>query len=63
MDNLSIWQIMDSIQFECHKFVEKCITEKVSISYQDATNTFMFLKLAELQNRIEYLEKINKIEG
>lgn len=63
MDVYSIWEIMEDIQHKCHTFVEKAMKGNSSISYQDATNTFLFTKLAELQNRIEYLEKINKIEG
>jgi hypothetical protein len=45
----------EQIQNECHKFVETV----PNVSYQDATNTFIFMKLAELtKNMNENLEKI-----
>ena len=44
-------EITAKIQDECHKFVEATMTSE--ITYQDATNTFLFMKLAELTIKLK----------
>lgn len=47
------------IQNECHKAVELAFKERElfnNFSYQDATNVFIFRKLAEYELRIKQLE-------
>ena len=49
---------LTEIQNDCHKFVE-CLMEKgkENQSYQDATNLYFFVKLAEYQLKIKQLEQ------
>jgi len=51
--------IANKLQDECHKFVaehfEKSIMKRSHLSYQDATNAWLFNKLAELELRIQEL--------
>ena len=42
-------EITEQIQNECHSFVESV----PNVSYQDATNTFLFMKLAELTLKLK----------
>jgi hypothetical protein len=37
------------LQAQMHEFVEKTMKENKIISYQDATNTFLLLKIAEAE--------------
>jgi|694.fasta_scaffold98201_3 hypothetical protein len=45
--------VTEQIQNECHKFVENVSY----VTYQDATNTFIFMKLAELTLKLKNYEK------
>ena len=47
-------EITEQIQKDCHKFVESIISK---VTYQDATNTFLFMKLAELTLKLKKYEK------
>jgi hypothetical protein len=47
----------EQLQEDCHKVVGDIMGRSQKVSYQDATNVWLFNKLAELQNRIEELEK------
>ena len=46
-------EITEQIQKDCHKFVESV----TNVTYQDATNTFLFMKLAELTLKLKKYEK------
>ena len=46
-------EITEQIQKDCHKFVESIISK---VTYQDATNTFLFMKLAELTLKLKKYE-------
>jgi hypothetical protein len=50
--NKEILDIAEMLQCEAHDYANELVRDKVS--YQDAINTWIFLKLAELH------EKINK---
>ena len=50
-----IMLIAENFQDECHATVQAIKKEK-SVYYQDATNVWMFKKLAELQNEINKLK-------
>lgn len=54
-----ILKIAEGFQDECHAMVEK-IKANTSAAYQDATNIWMFKKLAELQLEIDRLKKKQK---
>jgi hypothetical protein len=56
MDQEEILTIAEKLQDECHATVEAVINEK-SVNYQDATNVWIFKKLAELQHEINMLKK------
>jgi hypothetical protein len=45
----------EKIQNECHEMIKGIITESPSLSYQDATNVFLFAKLAQQQIMIDML--------
>ena len=45
-------EITEQIQNECHSFVESV----PNVNYQDATNTFLFMKLAELTLKLKKYE-------
>ena len=45
-------KITEQIQNECHSFVESV----PNVNYQDATNTFLFMKLAELTLKLKNYE-------
>jgi hypothetical protein len=47
--------VTEQLQNECHKFVENVSY----VTYQDATNTFIFMKLAELTLKLKNYEKRN----
>lgn len=48
-------QIAEVFQNNCHKVVEEVLREK-EVSYQDATNVWIFHKLAEFEMRLQSLE-------
>ena len=48
-------EITEQIQNECHSFVESV----PNVNYQDATNTFLFMKLAELTLKLKNYETRN----
>jgi hypothetical protein len=45
--------LAEHIQEDCHKMVETIMSRNKTISYQDATNVFIFRKLAELILKIK----------
>jgi hypothetical protein len=49
----TLQEITEQIQNECHSFIESV----PNVSYQDATNTFLFMKLAELTLKLKKHEK------
>lgn len=56
MDQDEILTIAEKFQDECHAAINAIMIEK-DVSYQDATNVWMFKKLAELQHEINTLKK------
>ena len=48
-------EITEQIQNECHNFIESV----PNVNYQDATNTFLFMKLAELTLKLKNYETRN----
>lgn len=58
-----ILRISERLQDDCHKVVEAVMQESNKVSYQDATNVWLFNKLAELENRIEELENSRPVFG
>ena len=52
-------EITKQIQKECHQFVESVTSLTTNTSYQDATNTFLFMKLAELTLKLKNYESRN----
>ena len=51
-----VLQEMERMQKECHKMVEQTLAKtSPDVSYQDATNLYFFLKLAELSQAIRKL--------
>jgi hypothetical protein len=56
MDQKEVLTIAEKLQDECHAAVGAVMSEK-DVSYQDATNVWMFKKLAELQHEINMLKK------
>jgi hypothetical protein len=48
-------EITEQIQNECHSFIESV----PNVNYQDATNTFLFMKLAELTLKLKKYETKN----
>jgi hypothetical protein len=62
MDN-EIKKIWEEIQDECHRYVEHGMKDKdfpKNATYQDATNVFLFKKLAEFELRLRGLEHSNR---
>ena len=51
-----IFKTADAFQDECHKVAELILKENPKTEYQDATNVWIFRKLAELQFHINELE-------
>lgn len=45
----------EAMQKSLHLFVEQTVNDNPKISYQDATVTFLILKLAELQEEIRIM--------
>ena len=45
----------DDIQKKCHAYVEQVLKEKPNVGYQDATNVYLFHKIAELELMVEKL--------
>ncbi len=57
IDDSKLLGMAKHIQLECHKTVEVIINDqKAKVDVQDATNVFIFRKLAEYELRIEQLE-------
>ena len=57
--NIEVQNRVDKIQAETHNMVGKILNEDKTgkISYQDATNVILMHKIAELQLKIENIEK------
>jgi len=49
-------EITEQLQKECHEAVELIMKKNKKVSYQDATNVWLFSKLSEYQKRISRLE-------
>lgn len=50
VDDMNILlDVADKLQDECHAYVEDIMKKSNKVSYQDATNTWFMLKLAQLQ--------------
>ena len=49
-------KIAEKLQEDCHKTVEAVLKESKKVSYQDATNVWLFNKLAEMELRLQELE-------
>ena len=49
-------ELTENLQNDCHKTVEAILKDKPNCSYQDATNVWLFKKLAELELSIEELQ-------
>ena len=59
-------ELTEKLQLECHGFIEKIIEisgKYDSKSYQDATNVWLFSKLAELQLKNQELESKIRSSG
>lgn len=56
-------ELADAFQKDCHWTVERIILQKPKVTYQDATNVWMFVKLAELEIRLRELENANTVFG
>lgn len=52
----------EELQNLCHTVVEEILKRTKKTTYQDATNTWLFAKLAELDLRLEKLES-NKVSN
>lgn len=53
-----VQRMAEQIQDECHEAVKHVIRESAEeITVQDATNVFLFTKLAELQLQIEQIKQ------
>ena len=46
-------KLAERFQEDCHKSAEVIMSDNKKISYQDATNVWIFRKLAELQHEID----------
>jgi hypothetical protein len=52
--------IGNEFQKDCHRAVEYALKENPKVSYQDATNVWIFGKLAEFELRLREVEKSEK---
>lgn len=59
-DQDKVLKIAEQFQDECHAAVSM---NEQNVSYQDATNVWMFKKLAELQHEINILNKNQRGKG
>lgn len=65
-----IQKLAEEFQQECHEMVELIkkstengVTKHNGISYQNATNVWIFKKLAEMQHQIDQLKKAQRGKG
>lgn len=56
MLNEKILSRSEELQKECHEFVRELINRIETCTVQDATNVWLFKKIAELENSIEQLK-------
>jgi len=49
-------QLTEKIQNDCHKLTDAMIKRSKKVKVQDATNVFLFHKLAEIELRLRQLE-------
>ena len=58
LNDLDLTMVAMEIQQECHQSVEYCLNASAvkNISVQDATNAFIYRKLAEMELRLRILE-------
>ena len=52
-----ILELAELFQKNCHALTKAVIAEKPKVSVQDATNVWLFEKLAEFETRLRKLEK------
>jgi hypothetical protein len=55
-----VLDLAEKLQDECHEMVNEIVNRNSKLTYQDATNTFIFLKLAEI---IDMLNDIKNIKN
>jgi len=54
-------ELSAKFQDECHKIVSEAMELNKKVEYQDATNAWMFMKLAELQLQINNKQSKPKV--
>ena len=54
-------KIIEKFQEECQQTVEDVLKRSKIISYQEATNVWLFNKLAQMEIRLQELENANPI--
>lgn len=59
--SLEIQELAEQFQEECHEQNKEIIKRLDTCTTQDATNVWLFIKLAELQLRIQTLENPNPL--
>ena len=57
MINDKVIELAEKIQKDCHSSVESIMRETCNINYQDATNVFLFMQLAELAVYVKQLRE------
>lgn len=57
-----VQKIAEGFQDECHAMV-KNIMNNATVEYQDATNIYMFVKLAEFEKRLQAIEKHSSLSS
>ena len=55
-----ITELAGNLQDECHKQVEEMMKNNSKVTYQDATNVFIFLKVAEIIVTLNDVKNIKK---
>ena len=53
-------QLADYFQKDCHSLTKAIIAEKPNVSVQDATNVWLFKKLADFEMRLRELEDVGQ---
>lgn len=50
-------RLSEEFQADCHLTVEQIMHQSKKVSYQDATNIWLFQKLAQLDLRLQEIER------
>lgn len=59
----TLQDLAEKIQQECHATVEFLLKHNEKLNHQDATNVFLYKKLAEIQFTLnQVIEKIDKLK-